>query len=121
MDNQELKNILIGELGSMPFKDKKIIKDEGGIPKDLMERLIVKDLKRKKFAKIAIIVLAILAVLSMFACFWIDEDCLPFVLFSSMAVSQLVQVSLRPGFIDNSKRELVFKLFKTMDDQGLNS
>lgn len=111
MEDQELKSILIEELGSMPFKDKRIIKESRTIPKDMIERLILKNKKRFKFTKTMIYVLGIVGVLSLFACFWFKEDNFSFIFLTAMVLVQLVQLSLRPEFIDNSKKDLIFKLF----------
>jgi len=115
MDNQELKNILIGELGKMPFKDKKLIKDEGTIPKALLEKLMLKHKKRKNFNKIALIVSAIFLGTFIIASYWIPEKNISFFILLLFLLMQILNHSYSPEVRDSSKRELIFKLFKTME------
>jgi len=119
MDNQELKNILIGELGSMPFKDKKLIKEEGTIPEALLEKLILKNKKKWMFSKIMLIVLMSVLMISLFLNYFLKLEALSLIVFGAIILMQIPQLIFHPDYKDNSKRELIFKLFKTMDDQEL--
>ncbi|PKP35840.1 MAG: hypothetical protein CVU00_00750 [Bacteroidetes bacterium HGW-Bacteroidetes-17] len=117
MDNQELKNILIEELGNIPFKDKKLINEEGTIPGLLLERLILIYNKKKKFSKIMLIVLLILLMIFLFLNYFLEEEGISLILFGAIILIQIPQLIFHPDYKDNSKRALIFNLFKTMDVQ----
>ncbi len=112
MEDLELKNILIEELGSMPFKDKKIIKEGGNIPDDLLEKLIHKNEKKRKFSKIMLTILLILLLVTLFLNYFLDTDRLTFMLFGSIVMMQIPQLIFHPDYKDNSKKDLIYRLFK---------
>ncbi|MBU1011839.1 MAG: hypothetical protein KKG99_02440, partial [Bacteroidetes bacterium] len=107
------------ELGLMPFKDKKLIKELGTIPEALLQKLILINKKKKKFSKIMLIILLILLMISLFLNYFLEEESISLMLFAAIILIQIPQLIFHPDYRDNSKRELIFKLFKTMDDHEL--
>lgn len=118
MDHQELKNILIEELGKLPFKDKKLINEEGTIPDSLLEKLILINNKKQKFSKIMLIVLISVLMISLILNYFLEEEALFLMLFGAIILIQIPQLIFHPDYRDNSKRAFILKLFKMMDAQG---
>lgn len=109
----ELNQFLIKELGSLSFKDRKIIKEAGTIPHDLLVRLILKNSKKKRFNKIMLLVLSILLLLSMILSYFFKEESLPLTLFGFIVLIQTLQLVNHPDYKNNSKKELIYNIFKT--------
>ncbi len=108
-----LKQFLIKELGSLPYKDQKIIKEAGTIPHDLLDKLILKNSKKKRFNKIMLFVLGILLLLYMILSYFFKEESLPFTLFGFIVLIQTSQLVNHPDYINYSKKELIYNIFKT--------
>lgn len=121
MDSLELKKILIDELGTLPYADKKKIDEAGTIPEDIFDTIIKKTNKRKKLSTIMTIIISVLITLSFFLSFWFKEENLSFLLFGSILVIQILQLHNHPDFKDYSKKQLIFKLFKIIKSTENNS
>jgi len=121
MDSLELKKILIEELGTLPYANKKKIDKAGTIPEDLFEKIIKKTEKRKKLTMIMTIIISILIAISFFLSYWFKEDNLSFILFIVILVFQIFNLHYHSDFKDYSKKQLIFRLFKTIKSTENNS
>lgn len=121
MDSLELKKILIEELGTLPYADKKKINEAGTIPQDIFDTIIKKTNKRKKLSTIMTIIISVLITLSFFLSFWFKEENLSFLLFGSILVIQILQLHHHSDFKDYTKKQLIFKLFKIIKSTENNS
>jgi hypothetical protein len=115
MDNQDLKNILIDELGSMPLKNKKAITPDGNIPEKLLNKLILKNEKKRKYTRIMLFTLLILVITSFILIYFFEVDKLSFMLFSIILLAQIPQLIFHPDYKNHSKKELVYKLFHELN------
>ena len=112
MDSLELKKILIEELGTLPYADKKKIDEAGTIPEEVFEKLLKKTEKRKKLSTIMTIIISFLILLSFFMSYWFKEENLSFILFGFILTIQILQLHHHSDFKDYAKKQLIFKLFK---------
>ncbi len=121
MDSLELKKVLIEELGTLPFADKKKINEAGTIPEDVFERILKKTEKRKKLSMIMTIIITLLIFTSLFFSYWFKEGNISFILFGAALVFQILQLHNHPDFKDYSKKQLIFRLFKIVQSSENNS
>ena len=115
MDQNELKQVLIKELGSMPFKDKKQLKDESGIPEILLEKLIRKIRRRRKFAQIMIPIGFGLLMISLLFNYLLKEDGFSVLLLGIIVLIQIPLLIFNPDFKDSSKKEFILRLLKKLN------
>lgn len=121
MNSIELKNILIEEIGILPYADKKIIDEAATIPDEIFEKLQKKTQKRKKLTSIITIIFTVLILTSLFLSFWFKEGNFYFVLFASVLFIQILQIHYNSDFKDYSKKQLIFKLFKIIKSKENSS
>ncbi len=121
MDNKELKEILIEELGSMPFKDKKIITQEGKIPEELLNKLITKNEKKRKYTRIMLLIILTLILTSLVFSYFLDVDELTFLLFGAALLIQIPQLVFHKDYKDNSKRTLIYQLLIGINKSDLKN